>query len=68
MSEWIPVDERLPSWGQTVIVAYDVACGDERSVGFDTHYADGVWTKPDRMRGGQPTHWMKMPEPPERTK
>ena len=65
MSEWIPVDERLPGWGQTVIVAYDVACGDERTVGSETHYADGVWTNPNRMRGGQPTHWIPLPDPPK---
>ena len=63
--QWIPVDERLPGWGQTVIVAYDVACGDERTVGSETHYADGVWTNPNRMRGGQPTHWIPLPDPPK---
>jgi hypothetical protein len=64
MSEWIPVTERLPEWGQTVIVAYAETHGDEGMVGCETHYADGVWTDSDRMRGGQPTHWMPLPEPP----
>lgn len=61
---WIPVTERLPGFGQFVIVAYTEALGDERAVGAETHYNDGVWTNADRMKSGQPTHWMPLPESP----
>lgn len=67
MSEWIPVSERLPGFGQFVIVAYTEAIGDERTVGAEAHYNDGVWTNTDRMKSGQPTHWMPLPEPPKAT-
>ena len=63
--QWIPVTERLPKWGQFVIVAYNVACGPpDREVGAECHYADGVWTGSDKMDGGEPTHWMPLPPPP----
>jgi hypothetical protein len=63
-SKWISVEKRLPEWGETVIVCYEANFDAGREVTADTCYGDGVWTKADQMKGGEPTHWMPFPEPP----
>ncbi len=63
-NKWISVEKRLPEWGETVIVCYEANFDAGREVTADTCYGDGVWTKADQMKGGQPTHWMPLPEPP----
>jgi len=64
VSKWISVEKRLPEWGETVIVCYEANFDAGREVTADTCYGDGVWTKADQMKGGEPTHWMKFPKPP----
>jgi len=62
---WIPVSDRLPERGSTVLgfLARDTAEGDH-----DYHMA---WRHMDDRPGlrwngpGEPTHWMPLPEPPE---
>ena len=55
MSEWIPVDERLPP-EETRLLAYD---GDKV---FESEYWNGNWEWCADV-----THWMPLPEPPEVT-
>jgi hypothetical protein len=62
---WIPVSERLPERGRTVLgfLARYTTEGDH-----DYHMA---WRHMDDRPGlrwngpGEPTHWMPLPEPPE---
>lgn len=65
---WIPVGERLPERGQMVIVAFRGHWGgDPGQVSAEVFWSDdrGGWTGCDSMKGGKPTHWMPLPEPPE---
>lgn len=64
---WIPVQEQLPERGQMVIVAFRGHWGGKRKVSAEVFWIDdrGGWTGCDSMKGGKPTHWMPMPEPPE---
>jgi hypothetical protein len=55
MSQWIPVDERLPP-EETRLLAYD---GDKV---FESEYWNGNWEWCADV-----THWMPLPEPPEVT-
>ena len=53
---WIPVSERLPEFGDVVLV-----CDSKGYVNKDFRYeADGKWKLTDFVR-----HWMPLPEPPE---
>ena len=53
---WIPVTERLPEFGDVVLV-----CDSKGYVNKDFRYeADGKWKLTDFVR-----HWMPLPEPPE---
>ena len=53
---WIPVSERLPEFGDVVLV-----CDSKGYVNKDFRYeADGKWKLTDFVR-----HWMPLPEAPK---
>ena len=57
---WIPVTERLPEYGQTVVVRVHFPFdGDARMAvtTYDQHYNPHFWKRV--------THWMPLPEPPK---
>ena len=59
MSQWIPVDERLPEIGVSVLVA---DFGDVHEMAWNGRY----WVVPaSGWVGDGVTHWMPLPEPPE---
>lgn len=59
--KWIPISERLPEVGKTVI-----ALGSRGGV-YTAQYTGGVyWHKLNaRCHMCEPTHWMPLPEPPQ---
>jgi hypothetical protein len=60
--EWIDINDRLPEKFITVIFCF----GDDMSTGFLT--PDGI-NNHNRMLGGKSaTHWMPLPEPPNKPK
>lgn len=60
---WIPVSERLPEDGQSVLACFEKSGG----VGCATFVELYKWFETDRGCFGA-THWMPLPEPPEATK
>ena len=61
---WIPVSERLPEPGETVLVWHH----GEVQMAWLNHLANGVaYFVRDTHYNFEPTHWMPMPEPPEVT-
>lgn len=70
MSEWLPVTERLPEHGGTVVCRTSGRELRFARVMRVTTYADGTPATEFRWMGypdGQieVTHWMELPEPPE---
>ena len=59
---WVPVTERLPEMGETVMVAHSkdgwVGTGERVLTGAYLHWAD------DGEELHDPTHWMPLPAPP----
>ena len=70
MSEWVPVEERLPERGQWVLV-YGRTRGDMSVLQIpeyvDGHHAgdDGKSWYPGGWGVGWTSHWMPLPEPPQ---
>lgn len=66
VQKWIPVTERLPEKGETVLV-YHADMGNWQPVMEATLYEDGWLTKFDFDPCENPniTHWMPLPEPPK---
>lgn len=60
---WIPVEERLPEDGQSVIACFEGG-GMTRQVGEATFDKRGGWFSTERGAWGA-SHWMPLPEPPE---
>ena len=63
MSEWIPVEERLPEPDVWVLGIY--SHGE-----YEVMYWSGIyhWGAGDSHGRIAPTHWMPLPDPPEVTK
>lgn len=58
--KWISVEERLPGESVTVLVYRDGCCGVARLLDVEPIT---MWTYTGF--GGDPTHWMPLPEPPK---
>ena len=58
--KWISVEERLPEEDVTVLVYRDGCCGVARLLDAEPEI---MWTYTGF--GGDPTHWMPLPEPPK---
>ena len=58
---WIPVSERMPEDGQSVIVFW----GKYREVGEAVFGKDDKWFSTDRGGCFDVSHWMPLPSPPE---
>lgn len=67
--EWIPVTERLPEKGQEVLAYRGDFFGDMMNT--YTYLGSGNWEDDYGYRGSAEhegiTHWMPLPEPPERS-
>lgn len=68
MSDWIPVDERMPDDEIDVMIAIDVErprskWNDPVWIGWHDGAA-GCWRVADGLRVDV-THWMELPEPPK---
>lgn len=60
--QWIPVEERLPEPGETVLVWHH----GEAQMAWLNHFTNGVaYFVRDTHYNFEPTHWMPLPEPPE---
>jgi hypothetical protein len=65
---WIPVTERLPEIGETVLVWYLWQDEQRHSIAFDEMIINSVTMKPKWNRHhlqNHVTHWMPLPEPPK---
>ena len=61
---WIPVSERLPEPGETVLVWFH----GEVQTAWLNHFTNGVaYFVRDTHYNFEPTHWMNLPSPPEVT-
>ena len=62
LARWIPVEERLPEPGETVLVWHH----GEAQMAWLNHFTNGVaYFVRDTHYNFEPTHWMPLPEPPE---
>jgi hypothetical protein len=62
-SPWIPVSERLPEIGVSVLCSSKEPPGEDWVwIGQREQYE---WYFPGANEMGTPTHWMPLPEPPE---
>jgi hypothetical protein len=60
---WIPVSERLPDIGVSVLCSSKEPPGEDLVwIGQREQYD---WYFPGANEMGEPTHWMPLPEPPE---
>lgn len=69
-SQWIPVEEKLPDEGQSVIIfAYgEVHSWMARRRSFRTHSTrDWLWQSLNGIPKNRVTHWQPLPDPPART-
>ena len=60
-NEWVSVDERLPAPTENPVLVYD--CTGVNMAWYS--YAMG-WTHRTGLPGVEITHWMPLPEPPEK--
>ena len=58
--KWISVEERLPGESETVLAYRDGCCGVASLLDVEPEI---MWTFTGF--GGDPTHWMPLPEPPK---
>jgi len=68
LPRWIPVSERLPEVGGRVLIYCPLLCPHEviGATFWEGQTLKGWWTDDVQQLGGtEPTHWMKLPEPPE---
>lgn len=62
-ARWIPVEERLPDIGVSVLCSSPEPPGEDRVWIWQREQYE--WYFPDANEMGTPTHWMPLPEPPE---
>lgn len=65
MSEWISVDDRLPSLDKTVLVCWSGLTDIEPEKDFLIFNEDCSFSYWANFFGCPPTHWMPLPEPPK---
>ena len=74
-NDWISVEDRLPEGnGEYIVTACDEGCPAGEGIWYDTvvvfaEYYDGCWTWNDGTEYDLTdivTHWMPLPEPPDR--
>lgn len=71
MSEWVNIQDRMPSVGATVLVV--MKNGMQATAQVEEVWADGTffWEPVGILAYGgwslnsEPTHWMELPEPPK---
>lgn len=63
---WIAVSERLPKWGEVVLVYYDGDGGSIEAAAYIGDAAKGPWAceAAENDDLGSVTHWMPLPKPP----
>ena len=62
--KWISVEERLPEIGDKVLFAIPAYHG--TAISIAERVGDDIWLIGNmRAVGGDPTHWMPLPEPPK---
>ena len=64
--KWISVEERLPEEGARVMVYFDGVVAVSEIIDTDMISGEPIWSFTGA--GGDPTHWMPLPEPPKEKK
>jgi hypothetical protein len=68
--EWIPVTERLPADGESVLVFDPLICEEDWIA--QVVFSNGKWLSPSEdcrtIYDYAPTHWMPLPGPPSEAK
>lgn len=65
-TKWISVEDRLPAYGELVLVsAKDLATGEHKWF-YLARYKDKNWYGEEGYMFGRVTHWMPLPDAPKK--
>jgi hypothetical protein len=67
MTEWISVEDELPKTGTLVLVFVTGEFSKLEGICFGSYHSNDGWEIDYWISHKVPTHWMPLPNPPEKT-